>query len=334
MSEEVKDDNPYSRLMALKKMGIVTNYADIKQKTVLVVGVGGIGSVTTEMLTRCGIGKLIFYDYDKVELANMNRLFFTPLQVGLSKSEAARETLQLINPEIVIEAYNFNITSNEGYEHLHDRITKGSLTDGPVDLVLSCVDNYSARMAVNSICNQVNQIWFESGVSESALSGHIQVLVPGETGCFACASPLAVAEGTEGTIKREGVCAASLPTTMGIIAGFLSQATLKFLLNFGTLAHCLSYNAQSDFFTSYKIAINSECKEPSCQRIQKLKATGEATILIGKVERPKKEQAKVEHKVNEWGIEVVEESQKEGGEKVEVKEGESVEDLMGELENL
>lgn len=58
---------------------------------------------------------------------------------------------------------------------------------------MSCVDNYSARMAVNSICNDVNQIWFESGVSESALSGHIQVLVPGETGCFGCASPLAVA---------------------------------------------------------------------------------------------------------------------------------------------
>lgn len=51
-------------------------------------------------------------------------------------------------------------------------------------------------MAVNSICNDANQIWFESGVSESALSGHIQVLVPGETGCFGCASPLAVAEGT------------------------------------------------------------------------------------------------------------------------------------------
>ena len=57
-------------------------------------------------------------------------------------------------------------------------------------------------MTINSICNRLNQIWFESGVSESALSGHIQVMVPGETGCFGCASPLALAEGTEGTIKR------------------------------------------------------------------------------------------------------------------------------------
>ena len=48
--------------------------------SVAVVGVGGVGSVTAEMLTRCGIGKLILFDYDKVELANMNRLFFQPHQ--------------------------------------------------------------------------------------------------------------------------------------------------------------------------------------------------------------------------------------------------------------
>ena len=34
---------------------------------------------------RCGIGKLILFDYDKVEMANMNRLFFQPHQAGLSK---------------------------------------------------------------------------------------------------------------------------------------------------------------------------------------------------------------------------------------------------------
>ena len=38
-------------------------------------------SVAAEMLTRCGIGKLILFDYDKVELSNMNRLFFRPDQV-------------------------------------------------------------------------------------------------------------------------------------------------------------------------------------------------------------------------------------------------------------
>lgn len=48
----------FSRLMALKRMGIVNNYERIRDFTVAVVGVGGVGSVTAEMLTRCGIGKV------------------------------------------------------------------------------------------------------------------------------------------------------------------------------------------------------------------------------------------------------------------------------------
>lgn len=67
--------------MALQRMGIVKDYERIREKTVVVVGVGGrnccllrknnlnvsgVGSVVAEMLTRCGVGKLILFDYDKV----------------------------------------------------------------------------------------------------------------------------------------------------------------------------------------------------------------------------------------------------------------------------
>ena len=66
MSGEVVDSNPYSRLMALQRMGIVRDYERIRHMTVAVVGMGGVGSVAAEMLTRCGIGRLLMYDYDKV----------------------------------------------------------------------------------------------------------------------------------------------------------------------------------------------------------------------------------------------------------------------------
>ena len=70
MSSEVVDSNPYSRLMALKRMGIVANYEKIRDCSVAVVGVGGVGSVAAEMLTRCGIGNLILFDYDKVRFSS------------------------------------------------------------------------------------------------------------------------------------------------------------------------------------------------------------------------------------------------------------------------
>ena len=150
MTMEVKDDNPYSRLMALKRMGVVDNYEDIRKFAVLVVGIGGVGSVVAEMLTRCGVGKLILYDYDKVELASMNRMFYTPAHEGLPKVEAASNSLKLINPDVQIETYNANICTLANYDQFLERIQHGAL-DGTsrVDLVLSCVDNYQARMSIN-----------------------------------------------------------------------------------------------------------------------------------------------------------------------------------------
>ncbi|EDX17647.1 GD17028 [Drosophila simulans] len=290
MSAEVVDSNPYSRLMALQRMNIVKDYERIRDKAVAIVGVGGVGSVTADMLTRCGIGKLILFDYDKVELDNMNRLFFTPDQAGLSKVAAAAATLSFINPDVEIETHNYNIT------------TSGRIAGQPVDLVLSCVDNFEARMAINAACNERNLNWFESGVSENAVSGHIQFIRPGDTACFACAPPLVVAENIdEKTLKREGVCAASLPTTMGITAGFLVQNALKYLLNFGEVSDYLGYNALSDFFPKMTLKPNPQCDDRNCiVRQKEFQARPKPVVIEEKAvsEEPL-------HATNEWGIELV-----------------------------
>ena len=88
-------------------MGIVSNYEDIRLKRVALVGVGGVGAVCAEMLARCGIGSLLLFDYDTVELANMNRLFFRPSQKGMKKVNAAKVTLNEINSDVSIDAFCF-----------------------------------------------------------------------------------------------------------------------------------------------------------------------------------------------------------------------------------
>ena len=305
MSSEVVDSNPYSRLMALQRMGIVENYEQIRSCTVAVVGIGGVGSVTAEMLTRCGIGKLILFDYDKVEIANMNRLFFQPQQAGLSKVHAAKETLVHINPDVKFEVYNYNITTTDNFDHFMSRLKYGGIEEGcSVDIVLSCVDNYEARMAINMACNDLQQTWYESGVSENAVSGHIQLVKPGETACFACAPPLVVAMGTdEKTLKREGVCAASLPTTMGLVASILVQNTLKYLLKFGEVSEYVGYNALKDFYQKYSLKPNPECTEKVCRCNQE-------SYLKDLKNKPVVEAAEVKEDLtvsteNEWGIELV-----------------------------
>ncbi|XP_064805061.1 ubiquitin-like modifier-activating enzyme 5 isoform X2 [Oncorhynchus masou masou] len=241
----------------------------------------------------------------------MNRLFFQPHQAGLSKVEAAEHTLRNINPDVQFETHNYNITTMEHFAHFMDRISYGALQEGrAVDLILSCVDNFEARMAINAACNELGQIWMESGVSENAVSGHIQLIIPGETACFACAPPLVVAANIdEKTLKREGVCAASLPTTMGVVAGILVQNVLKYLLKFGTVSHYLGYNAMQDFFPTMAMKANPTCDDRYCRKQQDDYKKKEA-------ERPKKVveevvEEEVVHEENDWGIELVSEQTEE-----------------------
>ncbi|CDI85786.1 thiF family domain-containing protein, putative [Eimeria praecox] len=300
MSAEVRADNPYSRLMALQRMGVVRDYQKITQKAVLLVGVGGVGSVAAEMLVRCGIGKLILFDFDSVELSNMNRLFFTPKDVGLTKVEAAKRTLAFVNPDVELEAHNANICQDfdlflsrilNGKESIQERQReqqqgeeqgsaehRGLDCPGkcPVDLVLSCVDNYAARITISQACNEAGVPWFNSGVSENATSGQIQLCIPGVLACFQCAPPYVVAtKEDENSIKREGVCAASLPTTMGVTAGFLVQNALKFLLGFGRPSTFVGWESLQDHFTSLRLRPNDQCADTwCCQRQREVQEKG------------------------------------------------------------
>lgn len=197
-------------------------------------------------------------------------------------------------------------------------------------------------MTINQACNELGQVWIESGVAENAVSGHIQLIIPGELACFACAPPLVTAQGIdEKTLKKEGVCAASLPTTMGIVAGLLVQNSLKYLLEFGDVALCLGYAALKDFFNNIQLKPNPCCNDSNCRKRQKEFQAGSRSSVL---DRLKKEEIIEEEKEieNPFGIEMEDE---EDDEKVTprpetVKEATvekteaSLDDLMNQLDNL
>lgn len=202
---------------------------------------------------------------------NLKRLFYKPEHCGLKKTEAAKTILNDINPDVEIELYDIDITRLEGFDIFLTALNSSAIgKEGkPVDLVLSCVDNFEARFTVNQACLELDLPWMESGVSEDAMSSHIQFLIPGLTACFDCAPPLITASGIpESTLKREGVCAASLPTTMTITASLLVQNALKFLLKFGIVTFYQGYIALNDYFPNQSIKPNKECTNSWCRKRQ------------------------------------------------------------------
>ncbi|KAI6654725.1 Ubiquitin-like modifier-activating enzyme 5 [Oopsacas minuta] len=308
MSGEVNSENRYSRLMALQKMGVVSDYTRIIQCSVVIIGIGGIGIVAAEMLSRCGIGELILIDHDSVELANMNRMFYRPEHSGMTKVEAAKQSLTIINSDVKVSGFNLDVTNLDNYDIILSLIQ--SDTPSRQRLVLCCVDNFSARMSINQLCLEARVPWLESGLSENAVSGHIQFIVPGVTACFACAPPLVVATGLEASLKKEGVCVASLPTTSAIIAGLLVQNALKYILRFGKCTEVLAYNSIQDFFSSYCLKPNPKCSFKLCLQRQEEVIKNSENCMSNNIFLPQQDesiQLEEVSKDNEWNIEVVEE---------------------------
>jgi ubiquitin-like modifier-activating enzyme 5 len=134
--------------MALKSMGVVKNYERVRDFSVAIVGIGGVGIGVCEMLTRCGVGKIVIYDFDTIELANMNRMFYRPEQAGWSKTMAARHYCSELCPDTIFEVHNMDITVDENRPKLKDTIAHGAIDrTQPVNLIIGCVDNLAARQA-------------------------------------------------------------------------------------------------------------------------------------------------------------------------------------------
>ena len=94
--------DPYARTALLLGQD---GMAKLKNATVAVFGLGGVGGYVVEALARCGIGALELVDHDTVSLTNINRqILATRSTVGMDKAEAARLRVLDIDPEIKVTA--------------------------------------------------------------------------------------------------------------------------------------------------------------------------------------------------------------------------------------
>ena len=76
------------------------NLEKLKNKNIIIFGLGGVGSYVAEALARCGIGKMTVVDKDTVDITNINRqLYALHSTIGRNKADIARERILDINPE-------------------------------------------------------------------------------------------------------------------------------------------------------------------------------------------------------------------------------------------
>ena len=111
----------------------------LRDKTVAVFGLGGVGGFVAEALARAGVGKLVVVDHDTVNITNINRqVIALHSTVGMKKTEAFSLRLKDINPDIEIVAYdcfflpeNSSMIDFEGFDYVAD-----------------CVDTVTAKLEI------------------------------------------------------------------------------------------------------------------------------------------------------------------------------------------
>ncbi len=251
-----KKDDRYTRLKAISQFGYDISWDSLRSKTVTIAGVGGLGIISSEMLARCGIGKLFLFDYDVVEEVNLNRVGFLEEDIGVPKVQVVEKRLKKINSDVEIISVHGDIML-WGIDEKFDKAVEQS------DLVLMGLDNYPARSFCNQKCINHHKLLIDAGVSRSALSGNVHPIFPGKSACMMCTARL---KGTNESIERGEACTASLPTTMAIIASLQVQEALKYLLHLGTLVDYQTYNALTGEFRNFKTIRDKSC--PACSDLE------------------------------------------------------------------
>lgn len=187
----------------------------LRQSRVAIVGMGALGSMIAERLTRSGIGMLRLIDRDWVELDNLPRQSLyeeSDAVARLPKAIAAEQHLRKIDDTLRFDARVEDVT--------HQNIA--TLLDD-IDLVMDGTDNFESRYLMNDYCLSADLPWVHGGCVGGA--GQVLTVVPGITACWRCLVPYQPEATLMGTCDSVGV----LGAVVAVIAGWQCVEAVKLL---------------------------------------------------------------------------------------------------------
>jgi len=197
----------------------------VENAKILVVGAGALGNEVIKNLVLMGIGYIFIIDFDEIELANLSRsVLFRESDAGRKKAEVAAARAKEINPNVHIQYLHGDVTTAVGLGVFRR-----------MDVIISCLDNREARLAINRFAYWVNKPWVDGAIQE--FLGLARVFVPGQGACFECSlteqarRDLAIRYSCP-LLARENILLGKVPTTptvASIIGAMQAQEALKLI---------------------------------------------------------------------------------------------------------
>ncbi|HIC91896.1 MAG TPA: HesA/MoeB/ThiF family protein [Syntrophaceae bacterium] len=204
----------YTRQILFSELG-ESGQKKLLQGRITIVGTGGLGCTSANLLARAGVGYIRLIDHDMLKIHNLHRqiLYETKdLRKGIPKVLIATEKLKDINPEIIIEAKVAEINS----ENVEDLLSS-------CDLVIDGTDNLKTRFVINEACVRHGIPWIYGACVASC--GYMMPIIPRETACLSCLISQEAAHKSFFTAQTSGIIG---PVPI-LIAALQAMAAIKIM---------------------------------------------------------------------------------------------------------
>src|SRR6185436_19593544 len=192
---------------------------------VLVIGAGALGNEILKLLALSGVGHIMIFDMDRIEVSNLSRtVLFKETDAGALKAEVAAERVSELNPHTIAVGRAQNIKHELGL---------GAFVWA--DVVICGLDNRLARIFVNSSCARTRRTWIDGAIE--GLSGIVRVFDPARTACYECTMNEADRKNVQDRLScamlaRDEINLGHVPTTSvaaSLLAALEVQEAIKFL---------------------------------------------------------------------------------------------------------
>ncbi len=237
----------YSKQIMLPQID-VEGQQKIIDSTMLIIGMGGLGSPTALYLAAAGVGHLIIADFDQVELSNLQRqIIHRTADIGEDKVDSAKAKLLELNPNITVTVAN---------EIMHSDNLASLIKD--VDIVLDGTDNFESRFEINKACVECHKPLISAAVIR--FEGQISVFKGYEVDqpCYQCLYS------EDGNGRESCVENGVLAPVVGLVGTIQALQAIKVLLGLGEqlCGELLLIDGLDLSFRKVKIVKDSEC--PIC----------------------------------------------------------------------
>jgi adenylyltransferase/sulfurtransferase len=242
--------------------------ARLRAATVVVAGVGGVGSSAAYHLTRSGVGRIRLIDQDIIEPSNLQRIHSaTRDDLFHPKAEVLSQRLSEFDRSSQIESVVDTITQTNADSLLSD-----------ATLVLDGLDNFRTRYILNRFSIRTKTAYlFASAVAQQ---GHLALLHPPNTPCLECIMPH-IADRREESCETLGVT----PTITGTIGAMTADAAVQFISNGGTrlTEHLMTLDLSGPSVILSKVHKRKDCTAcgDAAKQDHKPEAFPSVTLLCG-----------------------------------------------------